>query len=1125
MSKEPLENLFVSTDYISTKDEQILKEENKENKISLIEGASIAIEDQLLPSILRLANKKELEPDFNFRINELTDDEFNDLTKDIDESLWDEFGSASSLANAYQIKRRLLDFQEKQQKLSTLGMTGTALRVGSALLDLPALALDGVTFGLARPFIYANKASRISKYIRGGMVGAGQAGLVTAPTIAADPTRDMEDLGYAMMFGGAVTGSLTKFLAPKHPIVNKFDAKGVELGKQIEKTSLEREGYNLTEKGKRYFKKTRNVILNSNTDEYDEDIKITKKLIFGNQKQYNKDQLDAIDVLTKTFEGDETVSNFFSRIKKVPDVADPLKLRFYDKSFILRRSDSPATRALSERIAEDAIGPRDINIAPEPTADLIKNNFFKTEITKFYRGYRPALDKYIENKYKGSVSVKRKVIKNYSYEALSEFSEKVGRGIRGEVFDEPGVQEAVLSTRKFLKDFLEKMKKDGVQGADEILDNVNYFPRHYSVRKMSELQQKLSDGVTTNSGEKKIINFFKNSLIKGSRNLSEEDGLVLGKHIFTMVNKSRYGDGISIDRILKSTDETELRDLIKESTSKMDEGEINSLIKILTKDTKKNVAPRLRRRASFDELHEEVIDGKLIKFSDILDNNAEGIIGAYLQQMSGHVAFARIGLKSISDFSKIIKRVESSYDLPEIRKYYKGVFGQARKERELATIDTLYKNILGIPTETDITRTRGIVLRNVRKYNYVNLFNQIGFAQIPEMGNIVGEGGVITYLKWMPEWKKLIQRGKDGKPVDEFINEMEEVFSGSGSNRLIDSVMNRTDDLAGKTSKIAGAEKLFNAAGKVTSDVSGFHLVDTLSRRLATSISFNKLAKFATGKEKLKQRDINRYRNIGFTDEDLEKVFSKIRKYSTFVEGGLTGRKIRRLNIDDWDDQDIANKLALNMARHLKRITQEGNYGEAVGYLGLADSSVGKTLVQFRNFVLTAYSKQLLHGIHMNDLNFYVSLAAGSFFTGLAYTAQTLAQSAGKGDSERIDFLEERLSPKSIGKAIFQRNTYSTIVPSIFDTLRYTAGYDPVFSYRNTGLETNIITGNPSYQLAEKVVRAGQGIYQSTFNDEYDFSKKDAKNILRIMPYQNMLGWSNFTQHMIDESDLPYYSE
>tara|TARA_S200002703_G_scaffold67208_1_gene58406 strand:- start:338 stop:448 length:111 start_codon:yes stop_codon:yes gene_type:complete len=32
MSKEPLENLFVSTDYISTKDEQILKEENNKKK-------------------------------------------------------------------------------------------------------------------------------------------------------------------------------------------------------------------------------------------------------------------------------------------------------------------------------------------------------------------------------------------------------------------------------------------------------------------------------------------------------------------------------------------------------------------------------------------------------------------------------------------------------------------------------------------------------------------------------------------------------------------------------------------------------------------------------------------------------------------------------------------------------------------------------------------------------------------------------------------------------------------------------------------------------------------------------------------------------------------------------------
>jgi hypothetical protein len=1115
MSKEQLENIFVSTDYISVKDEEALKEENKKNKISILEGASIAIEDQLVPSILRLANREELEPDFNFRINNLSDKEFNDLTKDINEENWDAFGTASSLANAYQIKRRLLDFQEKEKKLSTLGKTGIALRVGSALLDLPALALDVVTFGAAKPFIYANKASRISKYIRGGMVGAGQAGLITAPTIAADPTRDMEDLGYAMAFGGAVTGSLTKFLAPKHSVLKKFDSKSIELGKQIERESLEKEGYKLTEKGERYFKKPKYVNLNSNTDEYDDDIKITKKLLFGNQKQYNKEQLDAIQTLKKTFEGDEVVENFFDRIDKTPDVANPFRLRVYDKSFILRRSDNPAMRSTSERVAEDAIGPRDFS-SMELTADIHKNNFFKTEITKFYKGYKPALDKFVENKYKSSFSLKRKTIKTYSHSTLSEFSDKVGRAVRGEAIEDPGVQEAALYIRKFLKNFLETMRRDGVKGADEILDNVNYFPRHWSVRKISQIQE--------NIGQENIHNFFKNSLIKGSKNLSEKDALTLSKHIFRMINRSKYGDGISIDRILKSSDETELRDLIKESTD-ISDGEINSLIKILTKDSKKDVAPRLRRRASFDELHEEIINGTSYRLSDFLDNNAEGIIGAYLHQMSGHVAFARVGIKSIKDFNKIRQRVIDSYDLPEVAKRYKGTWGRARREREIATLDTLYKNIIGIPTETDITRATGIVLRNIRKYNYVNLFNQIGFAQIPEMGNIVGEGGVLTFIKWIPQWKKILIRAKNGKLEDEFLDEMESFYSGSGSNRLIDSVMNRTDDFDGINTKIGKGEKILDVFGRITSDVSGFHLVDTLSRRLATSIAFNKLAKHATGELKLKPKDIKRYKNIGFTDDELEDVFINIRKNSTFIEGGLTGRRIRRLNIDDWDDQDLANKLAVYMSRHTKRITQETNYGEMVGYLRLSDTSWGKTLLQFRNFVLTAYSKQLLHGIHMNDLNFYVAATAGMFFTSLGYIAQTYAQSLGKGDSEKIDFLEERLSPSAIGKAVFQRNTYSTIIPPIFDTLRSAAGFDPVFSYRNTGLESNIITGNPSYQLAEKSWKALTGISKSVLDDEYDFSKRDAKNILRVSPYYNMLGWSNLTQHMIDESDLPYYSE
>ena len=260
-------DLLLGTDYLSTQDQKLLQEENEKEKISLGEGISLAIkQEQILPSILKSFSQEELEPNYNFRID---DKLFDELSKDIDIQYWDEFSNASSKKQAFQIRQRILDAQEANKKLSTLGFTGTALRVGAAILDPAALAADAVTFGLARPFIYANRASRISKYIRGGFVGSGQAAAITAPVIVNDPTRDIDEIGYAALMGGAITSGLTRFLGPKHPDINKFDAKSQELGTAIEKKTLKEDGFKVTEKGEKYFASDRNPEINHNIDEID----------------------------------------------------------------------------------------------------------------------------------------------------------------------------------------------------------------------------------------------------------------------------------------------------------------------------------------------------------------------------------------------------------------------------------------------------------------------------------------------------------------------------------------------------------------------------------------------------------------------------------------------------------------------------------------------------------------------------------------------------------------------------------------------------------------------------------------------------------------------------------------
>ena len=1230
-------DLILSTDYLSIDDEKILQEENEANKITLGEGISLAIQqEQILPSLLKSYSRPELEPNYDFRLD---DETFDELSKDIDPQYWDEFSNATSLGQAYQIKQRILDSQEANKKLATLGFTGTALRLGAAILDPTALVADAVTFGFARPFIYANKAARYSKYFRSGLVGAGQASLITAPVVLNDPTRDIEEIGYAALMGGAITSGLTRFMGPKNSYINDFDAKAKDLGRSIEKTNLKNDGYKLTDKGEKYFGPDKPVTPSIYIDEVDEllptqgsikptksnkyspkekeivtslkddvgeiDIPIPKKFVAGDSIEFfddagrkvkrkvvsvsgsgrsvkvkvdNKEKIISLEEGSSDFinfknpgyvfraagtnfqrksiselkkqeledlridlqgkkrqfeteqvtnqgaykdvskdlkaveyslnvlpeqQVDDVIVNFFDRLDITPNVAFA-KARG-DKSSVLRRSESPFMRSMSEKFAEEAVGNVDSSRSII-TADLVKHNYAMTTETLFYKNYAPAFEKFMKE-VKG-----KKFVSKYVIQDRLEFSNLVARAVRGEIIDVPGVAEGALATRKVLKKILDDLKKEGVEGAAEVLENPNYFPRKWSIGRMQDMQEKIPYN--------KLINFLKNSLVRGSQDLSDVDGLRIAKHIYKVVNTNKFGDGFSIDRLLYTTDADELRTLITDYAN-LDAGEVEDLVQALLKPGrgKATAVPRLRRRASFDENYEETIDGFKIKFTDLLDNNTEGLMGSYIEQMSGQIALARIGIKSRQDYTKILNKVKESYEIPEIAKKYSTGIGKKRKAFELETIDTIYKNIIGIPTEKNIQGAASTVMRNLRKYNYVNVFNQVGFSQIPEMGNVINAGGIRAMVKYMPEFRKIMSRAKDGKLNNEFLDEIETLVSGTGSNRLVDSTINRTDDFAGVTTKIGKIEKTLDVAARVTSDFSGFHAVDMASRRLAAITSFDKLAMYATGRLKLTDAALKRYRNIGFSDSELQGVFESIKKNATFIEGGLTGRKIRRFNIDQWEDQDLANKMSLYMSRHIRRVVQENNYGEmlAIG----TDSGLGKTMLQFRNFVITAYSKQLLHGLHMRDFTAFASAMTSTFIAGLVYVAQTHIQAIGKSPEEKQDFLDKRLSYLSIGSAAFQRSTYSTLLPTFIDTIRDPFGADPLFNYRSSGLEINLVTGNPTYRLFEKGYGALKSIGTAIADDEYDFSKQSLYKLKAIGPYQNMLGITNILQYLIDDSDLP----
>ena len=212
-------------------------------------------------------------------------------------------------------------------------------------------------------------------------------------------------------------------------------------------------------------------------------------------------------------------------------------------------------------------------------------------------------------------------------------------------------------------------------------------------------------------------------------------------------------------------------------------------------------------------------------------------------------------------------------------------------------------------------------------------------------------------------------------------------------------------------------------------------------------------------------------------------------------------------------DKKLNDKIKeLNSTRVFKKITPKYDLSWYVKWV----SSV---------LILLAVSSRAAGGLHMWDFTAFASATSSAFIASLVYIGQTHIQSLGKSEDEKQEFLDEKLSTEAISKAAFQRSTYSTLLPTIYDTGQAITGGEQQFNYRSSGLDVNLWTGNPTISLLTKVGKATSSVGKAIRSDEYDFSKQDAYKLKTIAPFQNMLGITNILQHMIDESDLPSKSK
>lgn len=817
----------------------------------------------------------------------------------------------------------------------------------------------------------------------------------------------------------------------------------------------------------------------------------------------NGEELEDLKNVSKD-EADAFLSNqrFLSGVDEKDKGISDSKWKFFrfDRASVGRASKNPIVRHLSKKLFEDPVGETGVRTETASGLKTLESGRLRT---LYYKNYVPAFKTYLKER---GLSPKHL----FSQETRLDFNKAIASEIRGRSTGSQAAKAAADNQAMLYRDILESARSAGVKGVENVVENEHYISRVWSRRKMME--------AIDDMGEERVVNMLSRAM--GSADLGfkrvGDDAIdadkhiqKLAKHLVRSVVKGSRGEGVNLERIFQGRAD-EVKQYLTDVGYATDD--IDEMMSILFRTSgQAGKVKYLKRRINIDEMFHDDIEN--FDIDDLLEQDAETLFVNYVEAMSGQIALARIGIKSKSDYDFSIREIEKWYD-------ENGIASNSwERINELKSIQSGYDFLVGKPL-ADLDTLQNPFSRIMRKYNFSRVMNQVGFAQLSEMGNLIAAIGLKQTIKSIPELKAMLNRARNGKLEDELIDEAEAAFGGWGNERLLNQISNQTEDFGSRlgTESIGKTERVLDQVNRVTTDVSGMNLVNMVLKRTLIRGMLQKFADEAMGgAEALGTRTLlfkktnQRYEDLGISNELREKIKEQFRKHSVSVDG-MFGRKIKKINMDNWDEPEVATKFALAMSRFGRRVIQENDIGEQAFLRGVYDTHMGKILFQFRGFVMTAYGKHLLHGIRMADFQTAQSFILSSMFGALGYTLQTHAKAQFMPESMREEFLESQLGSDDeemfviLGKAAFQRAAYASIVPAIIDSAAYLTGFDPMFTYRSSGLETNLLTGNPTYQLLLGIGDTANQTFKSMHDSDYDYSQQQWNKTLKLLTFQNVLG-------------------
>ena len=1004
------------------------------------------------------------EPDRKF---DLTPELIEQYTEGVPEDRKDYVVDAVSLPHLQKLHDRAKESLKNQDTLAKYGWGGVGLQMAAATLDVPAIAATIATEGIAAPLIWGGKATRLARTFRAATASSASAAAIEAYLVSQNNMKDPYDILYAAGGGFLLGGAVA-------------GAKGV-----FGKASKER-----------YQQAA------MNTMKYADDAQSADV----NQAMIDRGFDTGIGAAENPASRPVQEMDIRRGIQERIDDADeePMaafgKIRF-DMVGQLKSSTLGISRRIAGILGEDAVEPGEI------TADLIKTVGTKVTSNKFYQGYEAGYDGWAK-----SSGV------NWGGRKLESRRGEFGKLVSDEIESpgtstDPNVLAVAQNTSKLFRNMLQEAKRAGVKGFDDIPEDLTYFTHLWDGHRLLKAEEDF--------GTKGVQGLLKKSLLSANRTMDDDLAEAIAKGMFNKIAKNEVGMDAGLARIFSTSNKEALRDILLEEEL-LDEVRVDRLLSQLDMD-KEGVPARAKRRLKFDMSSTEELNGKTLHIKELMERDTEAVVNSYINSMQGKIALAKKGIFSDGDFEAIKKDI-----LEEGKKL--GGEGRRQADKDIEKLNVLYALVSGrtSPLIGDPSSTANRMIRLLMDYNFIRVMNQVGFAQISELGNAVSIDGTVALMRVMPDMGAMIRRTADGE-LEDLVARDVEAFVGSGVDRVIQQSMNKhsVEDMygLGKGDRIDRAIGGMNKLKRLTADLSGLAPITVALERAAAKVAVQSLVDVASGVKKLRMKKLGkstldqdiaaRLKSFGLDEAMWPRVVNQIKENTvTNPSMFLRSRKVKSINMSEWTDIEARDAFGYAVARWTRQSIQQNDVGNLNIHM---TSTMGKIFTQFRAFMLVSHSKQFLHNIKRNDFAAYQAMMWSTFYGAMAYTAQTHVNAIGRDD--KAEFLKERLSAEEIGKMAFARSSWAALFPSAADMLAWSTGYEPMFSYkRSTGLATGFLSGAPMVNLLDTAGKVLQGGGRSLLNPDYQWSRGQQRALNSLLPFQNAIGIKNILNQMVEGS-------